>query len=216
MEASSVLHRPWWARIISTVLHPLVMPMLTLVLLFAFDPYLRTMPGVFVYLLLVVVVNTAAPAISLFVLYRKGFLSDLEIAKRSERTLPFLIVLAYFVLTYVLLVTGETLYIPAVYLSTWVGLIASIALALLITKRFKISMHMLGQGGLLGTVMAVQNVHFESNFELNAILVLLAGAVGWARIRLGVHRHVEVYSGYLLGFTVCFITVLMGWGGAAW
>ena len=213
MERSMAIDRPWWARIVSTVLHPLVMPMVTLVLLFAFDPYLRTMPGVFVYLLLVVVVNTVAPAISLFVLYRKGVLSDLEIAKRSERTLPFLIVLAYFILTYVLLVTGETMYIPSIYLSTWMGLIVSIALALLITKRFKISMHMLGQGGALGTLLAVQNVHFESHFELNTVMLLLAGALGWARIRLGIHRHIEVYTGYFLGFSVCFITVLMGWGG---
>ncbi|MDE0978643.1 MAG: hypothetical protein OSA78_01515 [Flavobacteriales bacterium] len=171
------------------------------------------MPGVFVYLLLVVVVNTVAPAISLFVLYRKGVLSDMEIAKRSERTLPFLIVLAYFILTYVLLVTGDTMYIPSIYLSTWMGLIVSIALAIVITKRFKISMHMLGQGGALGALLAVQNIHFESHFELNAILLLLAGTLGWARIRLGVHRHIEVYTGYLLGFSVCFITVLMGWGG---
>ena len=213
MERSIGLDRPWWARIVSTVLHPLVMPLVTLVLLFAFDPYLRTMPGVFVYLLLVVVVNTVAPAISLFVLYRKGVLSDMEIAKRSERTLPFLIVLAYFILTYVLLVTGDTMYIPSIYLSTWMGLIVSIALAIVITKRFKISMHMLGQGGALGALMAVQNIHFESHFELNVVLLLLAGTLGWARIRLGVHRHIEVYTGYLLGFSVCFITVLMGWGG---
>ncbi len=213
MGQSMTTDRPWWARILSTVLHPLVMPLLTLILLFAFDPYLRTMPGVFVYLMLVVVVNTVAPAISLFVLYRKGVLSDLEIANRSERALPFLIVLAYFILTYVLLVTGDTMYIPSVYLSTWMGLIVSIALALLITKRFKISMHMLGQGGALGTLIAVQNIHFESHFELNAILLILAGALGWARIRLGVHRHIEVYAGYLLGFGVCFLTVLMGWGG---
>lgn len=213
MERSIGLDRPWWARIVSTVLHPLVMPLVTLVLLFAFDPYLRTMPGVFVYLLLVVVVNTVAPAISLFVLYRKGVLSDMEIAKRSERTLPFLIVLAYFILTYVLLVTGDTMYIPSIYLSTWMGLIVSIALAIVITKRFKISMHMLGQGGALGALLAVQNIHFESHFELNVVLLLLAGTLGWARIRLGVHRHIEVYTGYLLGFSVCFITVLMGWGG---
>ena len=83
----------------------------------------------------------------------------MESANRSERTLPFLIVLAYFILTYVLLVTGDTMYIPAVYLSTLMGLIVSISLALLITKRFKISMHMLGQGGALGTHMAVQNMH---------------------------------------------------------
>jgi uncharacterized BrkB/YihY/UPF0761 family membrane protein len=210
---SVVLNKPWWARIVSTVLHPLVMPVLTLSLLFGFDSYLRAMPGVFVYLLVVVLINTLAPAISLFVLYKKGILSDLEIMKRSERAAPFLIVLAYFILTYFLLITGDTFYIPPIYLSTWMALIASISLALLITQYFKISMHMLGQGGVLGTLMAVQAMHFETHLMLNICLVFCAGAVGWARICLGVHRHAEVYAGYLLGFAVCFLTVLMGWGG---
>ena len=204
--------RPLWARLVSTVLHPLVMPLVTLILLFYFDLHLRTMPGVFLYLGLVVLVNTLAPAISLYVLYKRGVLSDLELEQRGERTLPFVIVLAYFVLTYILLITGDTMYIPPVYLSTWMGLMASIAIALVITKRFKISMHMLGQGGTLGTVMAVQTLRFEPPFGLNAVLILLAGAVGWARIRMGLHRHIEVYTGYMLGFSVCFTAVLMGWG----
>ena len=53
--------RPLWARLVSTVLHPLVMPLVTLILLFYFDLHLRTMPGVFLYLGLVVLVNTLAP-----------------------------------------------------------------------------------------------------------------------------------------------------------
>ena len=33
-----------WAKWISGVLHPLVMPLLTLVLVFAIDPYLQALP----------------------------------------------------------------------------------------------------------------------------------------------------------------------------
>jgi uncharacterized membrane protein (DUF485 family) len=73
-------------------------------------------------------------------------------------------------------------------------------------------MHMLAQGGVLGTVMAVQAIQFSPQWELNAMLVLFAGLVGFARIHMGVHRHVEVYTGYLLGFAVCFCAVVLGWG----
>jgi|TARA_B100000767_G_scaffold16277_2_gene15258 hypothetical protein len=203
---------PIWARMISTAFHPFVMPTVTLVLLFISDGYLRSIPYVFIYMLVVVLVNTLAPALSLYLLYRRGYLSDLEIRSRRERILPFVLVLAYFALTYVLLITSPALYIPFVYLDMWMGLMASLAIALVITRWFKISMHMLGQGGALGSIMGLQALELNPNWELNAILVLIAGFVGFARIELSVHRHIEIYSGYLLGFLVCYLSVVWGLG----
>ena len=152
----------------------MVMPLATLVLVFALDPYLQALPEVFMYM------------------------GDLDIRNRKERALPFIIVLAYFIMTYALLVLSPALYIPLVYLDMWMGLMASIGIALLITRWFKISMHMLAQGGVLGTVMAVQAIQLVPAWTLNAVLVF---------------RHIEVYTGYLLGFTVCFCAVVLGLGG---
>ena len=212
MSTAKVETLPFWARFVSTVFHPFVMPTVTLVLLFLSDGYLHSMPHVFVYMLVVVLVNTVAPALSLYLLYRRGHLSDLEIRSRGERTLPFVIVLAYFALTYILLITSPALYVPFVYLDMWMGLMASLAIALVITRWFKISMHMLGQGGALGSIMGLQALQLIPNWELNAILLLIAGIVGFARIELAVHRHVEVYCGYLLGFMVCYLSVVLGLG----
>lgn len=202
-----------WAKWISGVFHPLVMPLATLVMVFALDPYLQALPEVFMYMGVVVLVNTLAPAVSIWVLHRRGYLSDLDIRNRKERALPFIIVLAYFIMTYALLVLSPALFIPLVYLDMWMGLMASIGLALLITRWFKISMHMLAQGGVLGTVMAVQAMQMVPAWTLNGVLVFIAGWVGFARIDMGVHRHIEVYTGYLLGFIVCFCVVVLGLGG---
>ena len=202
-----------WTKWISGILHPLLMPLVTLVLVFGMDPYLQSFPEVFVYMGVVVLVNTLAPAVSIFVLYRRGLLSDLDIRNRKERSLPFFLVLAYFIMTYVLLVTSPSIFIPLIYLDMWMGLMVSIGLALAVTRRFKISMHMLGQGGTLGTIMGVQAVNGAPMWELNAVLIFLAGWVGFARIKMGVHRHIEVYTGYLLGFIICFASVWGGWGG---
>ena len=162
MSTAKVETLPFWARFVSTVFHPFVMPTVTLVLLFLSDGYLHSMPHVFVYMLVVVLVNTVAPALSLYLLYRRGHLSDLEIRSRGERTLPFVIVLAYFALTYILLITSPALYVPFVYLDMWMGLMASLAIALVITRWFKISMHMLGQGGALGSVMGLAGLAIGS------------------------------------------------------
>ena len=101
-----------WAKWISAILHPLLMPLVTLVLVFGMDPYLQSLPHVFVYMGVVVLVNTLAPAISIFVLHRRGMLSDLDIRNRKERSLPFFIVLAYFIMTYILLVTSPRHFYP--------------------------------------------------------------------------------------------------------
>ena len=202
-----------WTKWISGILHPLLMPLVTLVLVFGMDPYLQSLPEAFVYMGVVVLVNTLAPAVSIFVLYRRGLLSDLDIRNRKERSLPFFLELAYFIMTYVLLVTSPSIFIPLIYLDMWMGLMVSIGLALAVTRRFKISMHMLGQGGTLGTIMGVQAVNGAPMWELNAVLIFLAGWVGFARIKMGVHRHIEVYTGYLLGFIICFASVWGGWGG---
>lgn len=212
MSAIKVESLPLWARVVSAVFHPFVMPTVTLVLLFFSDGYLHSMPHVFVYMLVVVLINTLAPALSLYLLYRRGYLSDLEIRSRGERRLPFVIVLAYFTLTYVLLITSPALYVPFVYLDMWIGLTVSLAIALVITRWFKISMHMLGQGGALGSIMGIQALQLSPNWELNALLLLVAGCVGFARIELAVHRHIEVYCGYLLGFLVCYLSVVLGLG----
>ena len=42
-----------WAKWISGVFHPLVMPLATLVIVFALDPYLQALPEVFMYLSLI-------------------------------------------------------------------------------------------------------------------------------------------------------------------
>lgn len=202
-----------WAKWISGIFHPLVMPLATLVLVFFLDPDLQSMPHVFIYMGVVVLINTLAPAFSIFMLHRRGQLSDLDIRNRRERTTPFMIVLIYFVMTFLLLRSNDSIYIPLIYLDMWAGLMGSIALALLITRWFKISMHMLAQGGVLGTLMGIQLLQMHSFWELNAILILIAGLVGFARIELGVHRHIEVYTGYLLGFIVCFFAVVFGLGG---
>jgi len=202
-----------WAKWISGIFHPLVMPITTLALVFLLDQDLQSMPQVFIYMGVVVLINTLAPAISIFMLHRRGHLSDLDIRNRRERSTPFMIVLVYFVMTFLLLRSNDSIYIPLIYLDMWAGLMGSIALALLITRWFKISMHMLAQGGVLGTLMGVQLLQMNSLWELNSILILIAGFVGFARIELGVHRHIEVYTGYLLGFLVCFFAVVFGLGG---
>ena len=203
--------RPWPARFISTAFHPFLMPLWTLFALFLSDPIVHLHAAAFLYLLVVVAINTLAPAISLWLMHKRGIIGDLEIRNRSERPLAFWVVWAYYLLTYFVITTGDQArMIPPIYLALLLGLIVSILGAIVITRYFKMSMHGMGIGGALGALVATQTLHFHANWGLDIALILLAGAMGWSRIALGVHTHREVYFGTLYGFAVMWLIVMWG------
>jgi membrane-associated phospholipid phosphatase len=200
-----------FALVISYVLHPLWMPLWVFLMLWAVDPWLRLQPAVMVYVSSILLINALAPAISLYVLHRRGALSDLEVSRRQERTVPFLVVMFYQLLGYYAL-TRPGVYLPSEVLALVLGMMASLALAMLLTRWIKVSMHLLAQGGALG---ALWSFHLLHELSLGAFLPLgfaVAGAVGWSRMRLGVHTPKELALGFLLGFAVLRAFVESGGG----
>jgi len=114
------------AKLISAFLHPFVMPMGTLVLMLHFDLYLSHRIDVFIYLAMVIGINSLAPAFSLWFMYKRKLISDLDIRNRKERVKPFLIVLSYFTLAYILTLEISGIFIPELYRSLMLGLVLSI------------------------------------------------------------------------------------------
>ncbi|MGB1033246.1 MAG: hypothetical protein ACPGWM_11545, partial [Flavobacteriales bacterium] len=78
------------AKFYSFLLHPLFMPLITWAIVLYIDStiYMRETLRNFIFLILLI--NTIAPGISIWVMYKRGIISDLEVEKRSERFVPFL------------------------------------------------------------------------------------------------------------------------------
>ena len=195
------------AQTVSGVLHPLCMPLLTLGLLVLTDGYLVHRLGLFAYLFVLLLINTVAPAISLWLLKRRGVISDLDIRKRSERPWPFLLVLAYYLMAYVLVVQSTAVAVPVFYQQVLLSLVVAIASAWVVTWKAKISMHMLAQGGILAVYLHVAMMDHSWDLIWVSVLLLSAGLVGWSRLRLGAHTQAEVYSGFALGLLTVWITL---------
>ena len=195
------------AQTVSGVLHPLCMPLLTLGLLMLTDGYLVHRLGLFAYLFVLLLINTVAPAISLWLLKRRGVISDLDIRKRSERPWPFLLVLAYYLMAYVLVVQSTAVAVPVFYQQVLLSLVVAIASAWVVTWKAKISMHMLAQGGILAVYLHVAMMDHSWDLNWVSVLLLSAGLVGWSRLLLGAHTPAEVYSGFALGLLTVWITL---------
>ena len=115
------------AKFVSGVLHPLCMPLLTLGLLLATDGYLAHRLGLFSYLFVLLLINTLAPALSMFILKKRGVISDWDIRMRHERPWPFLLVLAYYLMAYVLVVSSTAVEVPLFYQNVLLSLVVAIA-----------------------------------------------------------------------------------------
>lgn len=190
-----------WALVVSYVFHPLWVPLLLLVALWVGDPWLRLQPAMVVYVGSILLINAVAPALSLYVLHRRGALSDLEVSRRDERRVPFLVVLFYQLLGYYAL-TRPGVFLPEEVLSLVVAMIIALLVAMLLTRWIKVSMHLLAQGGALGGLWSFNLLHDLGMGDLLPIGFLLAGLVGWSRMRLGVHTVRELSLGFLIGFAI--------------
>ena len=66
----------------------------------------------------------------------------------------------------------------------------------------------MGIGGLIGFLMVMSH-EYQLNYNATlALLFLLAGLIGMARIGLNAHKPSEVYIGFLLGWVAQFLSYL--------
>lgn len=186
------------------------MPLLALFLAIQFDPYLSLFlsPAKAQLTLIVVALATFVfPLINLFFLKQARVITSYSLIIRRERIAPVITTLVYFGLGYYLLLKGS---LPTVIYSMYLGAVISVVIALLITLRWKISMHAIGISGVLGSLYGLFKVHEFAHFPLLIALILITGWVMTARLALQAHTTAQVFAGMALGFVVTWISVVTG------
>jgi len=189
------------ARISSIIFHPLWMPLLIYVIVRVLDPFYITGTPMDYFILLLLFINTAAPAASILIMMRFGMVSDMQLYQRSERVAPYLLVIFYYGVSWWVLWWKDPGF-PDFVFRFFGGVILSLVSALIINIRWKISMHMIAQGGVLGSLLAIHPL-MSDRMNLAILLAILAGGlVGASRLLLGAHSHSQVYAGYVLGIVI--------------
>jgi len=187
------------AQLLSLVFQPLFMPLYSVFLLFNTDTYITyaITPEVRQFIYGVVVINAIMlPMAVFFFLLRKGAIDSLHMHTARERSLPFLTVMLFQLSTFYLF---HKMPVPSLIPNLVLGGVLSVGIALLINFRWKISIHMLGMGGLVGTFIGLAVRYQVNALHLVMVLILLSGLVGYARLRLDAHTPAQVYAGFLAG-----------------
>jgi membrane-associated phospholipid phosphatase len=188
-----------FANFLSYITHPLLTPLLGLLVISNSGTYAADLDPRFTqFIYLAVFVLTFLLPVTLI-----PFLRYLDLAKtlhfhdRKERLMPLYITLAFYIAAYFLI---SKLPISEVYQRFLFSASLSVLFVLIISYFWKISSHLTGWGGLVGLIFSL-SIRFESDLMLFLIVsILITGLVGFARLRLGAHNALQVYSGFLMGF----------------
>ena len=193
------------ARVLSAVFNPFYLPTVGLIVLFTLS-YLSLLPlsykMVVLGLVYIFTVLTPTLLISLYRHHQRWTL--IELGQRERRMVPYVIsILCYFVCVYIM----ESMHIPHFMSSILVVALMIQIICSIVKVWWKISTHTAAIGGVAGSL-----VPYAIAFSFNplwwlCLVLLLAGAVGTARIILRQHSLSQVVAGFLVGVS-CAILVI--------
>lgn len=195
------------AKIISILFHPLLLPSIGMLILFNSGSVLEYLPyQAKKIILLVVSVSTLILPITFvpFFIFQK-IIKNVEMENKRERLIPFFVTAVLYYFCYYLLVR---LGAPPTISEFILASATTVFILFLLSIKWKISAHMMGIGGLTGSLIAIAfrlNVNLEY-FIISAVIA--SGIIGFSRLMLKSHKPYHIYVGWLTGlFTaICVLS----------
>ena len=189
------------AHFFSYVFHPLFIPLYAISFLIFFHPsyFAGFTPYEKYRILFTTILNTVFfPAFAILLMKGLGFIKSIFLHTRQDRIGPYLSAMIFYFWTAWVFFKAEpqlALILPSfmtgVFLTTVVGLISNI--------YFKISMHAMGAGGLLGLFLLIT---FSNSMLMTWPLgtaLLITGLVCTSRLIVSDHTVKEIYLGLFFG-----------------
>jgi hypothetical protein len=193
------------ARFVSMAFTPFTIPTIAFLALFLFS-HLRIMP--IQYKLIVVGIvfcfTIAMPLLTIYLFRRLHGLASHELDVRRKRFIPYLLTIVSH--TFCLLMMYR-LNIPWYMSGIILASLLMVIVFLLANLKWKLSEHMGGVGGVIGGFVSFSALLGYNPVSWLCFFILVAGALGSARIILGCHRLGEVLFGFAIGL-ICSLLVL--------
>lgn len=191
---------------ISWVLHPFLLPVYMIVLLLTATTFALFPANMKFYLLWVVLLYAVLiPLLALGVLRSLGRISSYRVDDRRERLLPLLVGAACYLLCAITLAK-----IPSVVFlrKFMVAAACCEVLCLVVSLRWKISLHLTGMGATVALLVVMNIVSVGHMLVPLSVAILGAGALASARLYLGCHNGMQVLAGFGGGFLVATLALL--------
>jgi hypothetical protein len=149
-----------------------------------------------ILLALVLSFTCLLPALNIFILYRFKIIRSVFLEDSNERAFPFLITsIFYFGMAFLI----WDFNISIIFRSLAVAGGICIVITAFINRFWKISAHLVGIGGQIGALLFISFLLKHNFLYYVSFFMLVAGILGYARIKIGAHNPAQVYYGFLLG-----------------
>ena len=193
----------FFAQLFSYLFHPLFIPLyVTFFLVFIHSNYFVGF-GIREKIWLLVRVSYTMiffPLVTVLLLKGLGFISSIFLKTQRDRIIPYIASGIFFFWAY--LVFRNQPEIPTILTSFTFAVFISSSAALMANIYFKISMHAIGMGGVLGLFFVIMQ---QNNMLMTvplSIAFLITGLVCTSRMIVSDHSPKEIYSGLIMGI-VC-------------
>lgn len=199
-----------FSKIISDIFNPLIVPLLAAAYIlfsgsvYSLDPiplkakfYLFGVLALFMFFM---------PLLTILILKSMGMAETLHLPKREQRFIPFVLsALFYYAAYYTLsLINGLPQIIPVLLLSG----IVLLGIAILFTLWYQISIHTMCMGSLVAILTYLSYFYFADTFSIMLLSIVVSGLVGMSRLVLNAHKPYQIYSGFLVGLAVQYISLI--------
>jgi hypothetical protein len=187
------------SKIISVIFHPLFIPLYGLAIIFFAPTLYYYFPfNVKKILLLVILTNNILIPVSLMPFFRyRNIISSWMIETRRERIIPLLTVSLFYSITSVIMFR---LQIP-IFIKAYVFSISFVAIAAtIINFWWKISLHSIGAGVLVGTVVVLSYRMMAPLTWFLISAILISGIIMSSRLRKDSSEVSRIYIGFAAGF----------------
>lgn len=137
------------------------------------------------------------PAFAVFLLWRLKFSDSIFLKTQKDRIIPFVIVMFFYWWMYYLSrnFSDQPIVLKYFYFGTF---IAS-SLGLIVNNFIKVSLHGMGIGGLLTSVILVGVKYSINNIIWDMVMILLTGMVISGRMIVSDHTNKELSLGLIIG-----------------
>ncbi len=208
-----------FSTIISILLHPLLMPMYGVWLLFYFNPHDSFALYVgqqimlfsfdewgfrFFFTLATFTFTFGLPVLFSWLMVRAGKIQSLYMETKEERRIPFLFTVLIYLIFYQLLLV---FHFPEIIKFVFTGAILALLLCAIINWGWKISAHMIGIGSMAAIIIILGVYTRQDVLNILISVIILSGLLGCARLKLQAHQPAEIYAGFIAGF--CSLTGLL-------
>ena len=199
------------AHLFSIVFHPLFIPFYVVAFLVYYHPsYFSGFSNYTKSILLrTTVLNTIFfPVISILLMKGLGFIKSVFLYTQQDRIGPYLSSMIFYFWAARIFFKFEPQLAPELA-SFMTGVFLTTAVAMIANIYYKISMHAIGCGGMLGIFLIIMNGNSMLMTWPLCIALLITGLVCSSRLMISDHTQKEIYMGLLVGLLCQFAAAIV-------